>query len=79
MEKPRYYYNVQYEEIRPLPTGETWAAKVTHIIIKRGDSSRKINIPHYEWWGMTREDAAQKARTEADAWIEKNIHKYLDE
>lgn len=65
-----YGYFVQTQEIIPPLSGKyKWAAKVTYVIKNPGADFQRINIPHHEHWGITKEEAVRKAKAEADEWI----------
>lgn len=62
--------HVSVEEIRPLPGGEKYEAKVLKIYEDKGGKRQEVLLPKGDsyWgfaWGKTREEARQRAQEQA--------------
>lgn len=64
--------HVSVEEIRPLPGGYKYEAKVLKIYENNGGQRQEVSLPKGDcyWgfaWGKTREEARQKAQDQASS------------
>jgi hypothetical protein len=69
----KYNYIISIEEVRPLPSGERFAAEVTKLVCKLGIKPELVPLAlkalGHKYWGKTREEAHAKAKAKVDAWI----------
>ncbi|MBA3868250.1 MAG: hypothetical protein H0X30_03780 [Anaerolineae bacterium] len=69
----RFDYFISTEQIRTLPGGEKFSAKVTRLVRNPGPNQERItllsnNVGH-EFWGVTETEAYAQAKSEVNAWI----------
>ena len=66
----------EIEEIRPLPNGNTFAAKVKYFYVETLEGRRKIDISSPEFYGSTEEEAEDKAKKYIKDWLDTNNIQY---
>jgi len=69
----KYNYTISTEEVRPLPSGEQFAAEVTRLMCNLGAKpelvATALKAVGHKHFGKTSEEAHAKAKAEVDAWI----------
>jgi hypothetical protein len=62
----------EIKEIRPLPNGEKYAAKVKYFYVESEEGRKRVDQGSPEFWGHTPDEAKEKAEKYIQDLVERN-------